>query len=237
MEKTPGNVFAFGEVLDLWPEARLILVQRDGRDCVASLLGRPRHSPFRAVSRWAAAAHAGAGWTGHEQVHVVRYESLVTDPAATLEAVCAFLDEPYMQTLIEVAEGRAGRRPDADDNDRRHDSWQASAQGAISDRSIGRHRDGDHELISRLIAGVRISRAARSVDPRSTTVPISGTRLQHHLGYDDAPPSGPRPTISEVAASAKEMAEFTLRQTRRFRRRPLLPTRLTRSSQDGEERS
>jgi glycosyltransferase involved in cell wall biosynthesis len=104
-DKTPLNTLEPGTLeglLEVFPDARFIHLVRDGCDVVYShLSGGFMRDRREAAERWVemasrarrfAAAHA-------DRSIEIRYESLVADPAATVERLCAFLGvepEPAM---------------------------------------------------------------------------------------------------------------------------------------------
>jgi len=99
-EKTPMHILRIGRVFELYPEARVLLVIRDGRDVALSLRKR-WHDFDRAVERWIADNREGERWWDHPQVHRVRYEEMVADFEPTLRRVCGFLQLPYEEGLAD----------------------------------------------------------------------------------------------------------------------------------------
>ncbi len=90
----------FDVLLALFPDAQIVHVLRDGRDCVASLKQMPwfQGDVFEAVNRWAETVDLGrrakrklpAG-----SYHELRYEDLTGDPENTLTGLCEFIGESY----------------------------------------------------------------------------------------------------------------------------------------------
>ncbi len=98
-DKSQGSEFFADRVFAELPGAKMIHLVRDPRDRYASAAlhrNRPRGGAGSGAMIWAASMRAAeANAAAHPDRHlVVRYESLVEDPAATVGAVCAFLDEP-----------------------------------------------------------------------------------------------------------------------------------------------
>lgn len=103
-EKTPANALYFRELFALFPESRFILVVRDPRDVAASLIRmdwRDAKSGQR-LPITASIQGAAGGWRDHvvaarnaadagAPVHTLRYESLIAQPAKTLDDLFAFL--------------------------------------------------------------------------------------------------------------------------------------------------
>ena len=163
-EKTPLNIRHLAWILERWPEARVIHVVRDGRDVVCSMREHPdrRWVDGRWVKelqprpmedharRWVADTAAGMRYRGDPRYLEVRYEDLVSDPAATLGGVLAFLGEPYEEGLLAIGSAIA---PPAGDGGR------PDAAGAITTTSVGRWRrdlsEADRDVVRR-IAGSRL---------------------------------------------------------------------------------
>jgi hypothetical protein len=105
-DKRPAYLRHLPEILRLFPDAQIINIVRDGRDCVASLKEAP-WSPTefgRLVDFWARSADASlrACRTYPPDVyHQVRYEDLVADPERHLRVLCEFLGEDYDPAMAE----------------------------------------------------------------------------------------------------------------------------------------
>jgi hypothetical protein len=126
-DKTPGYVRRLPLLHELFPNARLVHLIRDGRDVALSALGWRRASKLGArLSTWNAhpvptAAHwwerqvrlgreAGES-LGSDTYYEVRYEALIADPAGEAESLCAFLGLPFDAAMLRFHEGRRRREP------------------------------------------------------------------------------------------------------------------------------
>lgn len=99
VEKTPVHVFYVPVIERYFPDARIIVMLRDGRDVTCSL--RQRHGGFEScVQQWIETARATSRNSDDPQVKVIRYEDLVHAPRPTLESVCEFLGEPFDETML-----------------------------------------------------------------------------------------------------------------------------------------
>ncbi|MEV6303622.1 sulfotransferase [Actinoplanes sp. NPDC051861] len=99
-DKRPLYLRHLGTILKLFPDAQIINIMRDGRDCVASLKETPwKPDEFDTlIDYWTKSADsslAAARYYRTDQYHQVRYEDLVADPEPHLRAICDFLDEEY----------------------------------------------------------------------------------------------------------------------------------------------
>jgi hypothetical protein len=116
-DKTPGYVENLPTLLQIFPEAKIIHVIRDGRDVAYSWLkagfGPPRNYVTAArewkrhVQKGITAGRAAPPGTYHE----LRYEKLLAAPEETMREVCRFLDEPYSEEVLRPNSPRDHRLP------------------------------------------------------------------------------------------------------------------------------
>ena len=95
-DQHPAHLRRLPMILRLFPDAQIVDLVRDGRDCVAARKGEARLDEL--AGAWARAADASgraARTYGPDVYHQIRYEDLVADPKARLRELCAFLDEDY----------------------------------------------------------------------------------------------------------------------------------------------
>jgi hypothetical protein len=114
-DKTARNVHVFAEILNHFPQAKLLHVIRDGRDVIASLLthrkrkivdGQLQPTGYRmplqnCIDRWLMAISDGIKLRGHPNYMEVRYEDLVKQPEATIHQVCQFLAVDFELEMLE----------------------------------------------------------------------------------------------------------------------------------------
>jgi hypothetical protein len=93
VEKTPDHIRCIDRLLELYPDAPILLIIRDGRDVAFSL--KKRHGRVN-IRRWMKLNTIGEAYWDHPRVHVLRYEALVTDFSGTMTAILEFIDEPVM---------------------------------------------------------------------------------------------------------------------------------------------
>jgi hypothetical protein len=106
-DKTPHYVHHVDQLLEIWPDARFVVLVRDGRDVALSL----RRMPFGPNNAWAAAQWWARGIRAGEaaqrrhpgQVLTVRYEDLARDPVTHVPPVCAFLGLEYRPEMLDLA--------------------------------------------------------------------------------------------------------------------------------------
>lgn len=109
VEKTPNYALAVAEILDVFPDYKLIFLWRNPLAIIASLI-----NSFGTPGKWAlyafelpltvGLANLVRGYeTARDRALALRYEDLVSDPETTLERVLAHLDlrfEPGMLDLL-----------------------------------------------------------------------------------------------------------------------------------------
>lgn len=96
IEKTPYYALRIPDLLELFPNARLIHMSRDGRDVAASVF-RSKHghkNGYAAGRYWndhMLAARSGRDLVGDERFHELRYEDLLGDPVGSFAGLLEFL--------------------------------------------------------------------------------------------------------------------------------------------------
>jgi hypothetical protein len=104
VEKTPIHVMYGREILDAYPEAKLLHVLRDGRDVCASLETRAREADWaprlrlRQIRIWKESAEAGMELLDAREyqgrVALVRYEDVKCNPVAEISRLFEFAGLP-----------------------------------------------------------------------------------------------------------------------------------------------
>ncbi|GAA3218482.1 sulfotransferase [Actinocorallia longicatena] len=104
-DKRPTYIRYLPDLIRMFPDAQFVHLIRDGRDCVGSLkqMSWWKYDTAYAINTWARAID-----NGHEagrrmppgSYYELQYEHLVADPAAELQALCAFLDEAYDPSML-----------------------------------------------------------------------------------------------------------------------------------------
>lgn len=103
------STFMIDHVADILrhrPRARFIFMVRDGRDVAVSAKNSifNHYHVFYTARRWQREQRLGLDWLARlpaEQISLLRYEELLTAPVATLQRLCAFLEEPYSDKMLE----------------------------------------------------------------------------------------------------------------------------------------
>ena len=105
VDHTPLNIKYADMLFDMFPEAKMIHLVRDGRAVAASImpLDWGPNTIDRAASSWINKIQLGFGVEaryGSEQVKRFRYEDVVLDPEKTMKEICVFLDITYVPAMI-----------------------------------------------------------------------------------------------------------------------------------------
>ena len=147
-DQTPRNVFYIGEILELYPEARIINMIRDPRDVLLSQKGKwkrrslgamniPQKEVFRSwinyhpiiISKlWNASIRAGERFAEDDRIHTLHFEHLLKNPEKAVQEVCGFLNLPFDKSLLEIPQIGSSYTADRPDqkgiNRERAGSWQ-----------------------------------------------------------------------------------------------------------------
>jgi hypothetical protein len=112
-DKTPHYVHHVDFLLSVWPDAKVVVLVRDGRDVALSLKRLPfgPNNAWAAAQWWARGVRAGrkAVERHPDRVRCVRYEDIVADPEGEVRSLCGFLGlrfEPGMLDLRRVDRSR-----------------------------------------------------------------------------------------------------------------------------------
>jgi Sulfotransferase family len=137
-DKRPAYLLNMDILLWMFPDAQIIHIIRDGRDCVASMKEAPWHrgGVNHAISQWRRGMEAG--WRARkklrpDQYREVYYERLVADPEAELRKLCDFLGEEYVPAMAEPSQVAAVAVPE-------RKKWHALTHGDVTTERIGSWR-------------------------------------------------------------------------------------------------
>ncbi len=119
-EKSPPNIEVFSELLDCMPQAKYIFVVRDPRAIVASLLevGKKMQAdaapvPLYLMTTRHAVGLVNAMWEkGNkallrgDNVLLVRYEEIISEPEAAMRNLASFLVIPFEESMLRIQENK-----------------------------------------------------------------------------------------------------------------------------------
>ena len=140
-EKRPGYHSQIGVIMRLFPDAHIVHVVRDPRDCVASLKGMPwwKEDAYHSVSAWAESIDHADAAAVRWPVTRVRYERLVADPESRAGASRAGpLGEDYDPAMALPQLRAAAVLP--------RQRWHRNARERPSTERIGRWQRGPRDV-------------------------------------------------------------------------------------------
>jgi Sulfotransferase family len=103
-EKTPMHYQHLSQIFDWYPHARVLWLLRDPRATVASLLQVDWAAPYTQINArlWQQSRELYyQHWVADPRIHVVRYETLITESDQQLQAICQFLQLPYEAQMVD----------------------------------------------------------------------------------------------------------------------------------------
>src|SRR4051794_21581097 len=135
-DKRPGYFRNVGVIRALFPDAQVVHLVRDPRDCAGSLKRMTwwKHGTVGAVATWVHAvdlARAARRRLPSGSFHELRYEDLVADPRRELERLCAFLGEEFEESMLEH-QREAARLPE-----RQRGGWHQETQKEVGTQRVG----------------------------------------------------------------------------------------------------
>ena len=103
IEKTPRHIYRVKEILDYFPEAKILLMLRDGRDVAMSIQDRCGNLEA-GINRWLEDNRVGRPFWNHPSVQVVRYENLVEQFDGTVRQIFDFVGEKFEESVTRFHE-------------------------------------------------------------------------------------------------------------------------------------
>ncbi|RCL47990.1 MAG: hypothetical protein DBW90_01020 [Halieaceae bacterium] len=109
-DKRPDNLFHIATILDVLPDAKILVTERDWRDTLISVYGtrlHPQHGyatePAAIADQIALCQQVADFWVEAlpDRVNKVSYEALVDDPHSTLQALFGWLGEQWDPACLE----------------------------------------------------------------------------------------------------------------------------------------
>lgn len=121
-DQTPRNVFYINDILQFYPQAKIINMIRDPRDVLLSqkqkwkrrFLGGTdlpmkemlrdwiNYHPITISRIWHTAVTAADKFAGNDRVHSIYFEKLLSHPEATVSAVCHFIGIDFDSSMLQV---------------------------------------------------------------------------------------------------------------------------------------
>ncbi|MDN3357043.1 sulfotransferase [Actinomadura sp. DC4] len=141
-DKRPGYVQHIDALLRMFPDAQIVHLVRDGRDCVASLKRTPwwHMGVYHAIATWTQALDAGSAAARSlppDAYIEVQYERLLTDRVGELRRLCVFLEEEYAPSMAAVTPWQRGAERPSEPARRSLNPWEAAlCEAVMTDRLL-----------------------------------------------------------------------------------------------------
>lgn len=118
-DKTPYYVLHVRAILKMFPNAQIIHIIRDGRDCGLSMFKRRYdfnvYNTYHAAKYWQQYVETGQETgreLGTETYLEVRYEDILAEPIHIMQKICTFLGEVYDESLVNFKKStQSGKTP------------------------------------------------------------------------------------------------------------------------------
>jgi hypothetical protein len=137
-DKTPAYLGHVDEIFAVWPDAKLLVMVRDGRDVALSVRRLPfgANNVYSAATDWVRGIRAGrAAEHRHPgSVLTVKYEDFVSDPIEELRRVCEFLSLTFSDDMLRLDSVPRSKLA----QDQQH--WFAKIWRGIDNSSVGKWR-------------------------------------------------------------------------------------------------
>ncbi len=121
-EQTPRYLFYVKEILDLFPEAKIINMVRDPRDVLLSQKNKWRrrflgarniplneairawanYHPYIIARLWRGAIRMASQFNGHSRFISIRFEDLLQQPEETIKHLCDFIGIDFEKNMLQV---------------------------------------------------------------------------------------------------------------------------------------
>lgn len=132
-EKTPQNVFYLKEILEIYPNARVINMVRDPRAIILSqknkwnrrklgsdymtekeaLRLRINYHPITISKLWNAAIFAARKMESDSRIKTVRFEDLLENPGNTIQQICLHVGLEYSEKMLQVQQVSSSNEADS----------------------------------------------------------------------------------------------------------------------------
>ena len=155
-EKTPQNVFYIQEILELFPNARIINMVRDPRAILLSqkrkwlrrkmgahfitrkeaLRLRINYHPYTLSKLWNAAIGAAQKFSEHPQVMTVRFEDILEDAKTTVEHICNHLGIDFIEEMLNIPQASSSNEADSQETGIKKERAGNWKKGGLSNEEI-----------------------------------------------------------------------------------------------------
>ncbi|RIY41598.1 sulfotransferase family protein [Neopusillimonas maritima] len=196
-EKTPSNLYAFKSYLDYNDQAKVIVLIRDPRATISSLIRRG-FSLRRATAIWLVEASVCAELLPHPRALCIRYEDLVGDTRAVLSNLKRFL-KIKVPLLDRDKISLNSKRVNLDPSIKSLSTWNLNPADEISTKAV---EDWKSRLNDVQLGFIRDAKMLRRFS-EDFSLPLKSLKdIAHIYGYD----------LPEVSCSQESMLELLIEQ-------------------------
>ena len=134
-EKTPQDVFYIGEILELFPGAKIVNMVRDPRGVMLSqkrkwkrrAMGakfltkkeqrrlKINYHPITISKLWNSSIRAAAKYKDHPQLHTMYFEKMVNDSQIEIKNLCQFLEIDFSENMLMIPQVGSSNEADKPD--------------------------------------------------------------------------------------------------------------------------
>ncbi len=198
VEKSPSNIYSIPDFLEVLPEARAIIIVRDGRDVVCSL--KTRGISFsRSAANWILETAMTLSLKSHPRVLIIRYEDLVLDTRCIIRQLVDFLNLPQAEAEM-LSYWKNSKRAVDDPSIYSVPSWKSTPDGPISQSSLERWMSELEPVETYLLSKYKLGKNFSGAES------MTGLGMNHFLeafGY---------PLIEESQIDQTEVLDYLLRE-------------------------
>jgi len=103
VEKTPSNIFNTKKISELYPKAKFIAITRNPLAVYASWKKKDENKNIISVIRnWINIHKTIKSLENSDFILLIKYEDLINNPEATVKKICAYINEPFDTSLLDV---------------------------------------------------------------------------------------------------------------------------------------
>ena len=183
-DKRPYYIKYLKQLLTLFPDAQIIHVVRDGRDCIASLMNMPwwKKDLAYTIMNWQEAIQEGKHAKRSlpvEQFIEIRYEDFISHPEKWARELCRFLGEKYNSDMLKFQEIADIAVPDY------KMQWHSATRKPLSSNAIGRWKRDLEKWQIRLIektTGRELKEWGYGLSGVNATIPF-GEQLKYYKAF------------------------------------------------------
>ena len=174
-EKTPNHILNLPEIRREWPDARIVRIMRDPRDAALSTCKLPTFSDSFAANLylWRYWQDVGERFLSTDTLSTtIRYESLVAEPEAQLQDMCARIGIDYDPAMLNFANS-------ASDVSSSAETWKRPVGGKLDESRLFAWKktlSAEDKVLADNVAAEYLSRFDYEADP-----PVDDSRSAYRL--------------------------------------------------------